>query len=182
MKLLVTLILPLAVGLSACNPSDSTPSGGTEFKTNINGKSSVTFSGQKNKTTRYGTEAGTSAFCTQYKDGTVRISLFEEGQDKKNSGWAKDGIYFDLRSNERPQDVTEITGYPHSVYAVMKEYNDDDGGTFNLDSGKPCSMTITRAGQNLDGKFKCERLRHSKKLDTITVYGWFECQLVEQNF
>jgi len=42
---------------------------------------------------------------------------------------------------------------------VLKEFDGEDGGTF-----------------------KCENMQHSKLASTVTVYGWFECEIVEQNF
>lgn len=150
-------------------------------KSAINGKSSVTFSGAVNRTTQYGTETNTGAYCQRYKSGDTSILLREEGENRNNYGWMKDGISFSFYRSTRPQDITEIDRARADMVAVVKEFDSD--GTFQLE--KNCEFRATIDGSNkMSVSFKCPELvnRYRTSQARLAVTGWIECELVEQNY
>lgn len=151
---------------------------GTVVKSAINGRSSVTFSGAVNRTARYGTDPNTGAYCASYSGGTTSITLRENGENRNNSGWMKDGLSFSFYNSARPQDVTVIDGAKTSAFAVVKELEKD--GTFNLRSR--CSFQATMGSENkMYVRFSCPDLTHANG-SVLSVSGWIECVLVEQNY
>lgn len=178
MNKLVRLQLAVAaVCLSACTIS-SPGSSGTPYIPDINGRSSVTFSGAVNRTTQYGTASNTGAYCARYQSGLTSITLKENGENRKNSAWMLDGVSMSFSRSLRPQDVSELKdGGSAQMFAVVKEFPDD--GTFNI--SKPCSFNAREAGENkLSISFKCEDMMSRSR--SLTVTGWIECQVVQQNF
>ena len=176
MKLYDLFLIGLCLWMSGCSAGST--NGDPIAKAAISGASSVTFSGAVNRTTRYGIEPNTGAYCARYKDGTTGILLTEQGENRNNSGWMKDGVSFSFFKSARPQDVRVIDGSTTSMFAVVKEF--ETGGTFNLRTA--CSMNASqREGSKLSISFACNDLRHSNG-NSLSVSGWIECTLVEQNY
>jgi hypothetical protein len=165
--------------LAACSPSSGgggeSPSGGQPS----DGKSSVTYSGVHFRTTGYGSDPNTAVYCARGKSGYL-ISLMEKGENRKNSGWALDGVYFSFYRSLRPQDAKEVgRNVDSDVHVVLKEYKDAEG-TFWPDA-KACQFDATLNGTKLDIKFDCEDLSGPKGA-RLRARGWVECTLRQSDF
>lgn len=165
--------------LAACSPSGGGSGGSSAGGQPSDGKSSVTYSGVHSRTTDYGTDPNTAVYCARGKTGYL-ISMMEKGENRKNTGWALDGVYFSFYRSLRPQDATEVGRDVDShAYVVLKEYKDADG-SFSPDK-KACQFNASLSGNKLDIKFDCEDLTGPKG-DRLRARGWVECTLRQSDF
>ena len=165
--------------LAACSPSGGDGARVSAQGQPSDGTSSVTYSGAHSRTTAYGTDPNTAVYCARGKSGYL-ISLQEKGENRKNTGWAYDGVYFSFYRSARPQDVSEVgRDVDTHAYVVLKEYKDADG-SFSPD-GKACDFQASLSGTKLDIKFDCEQLTGPKG-DRLRARGWVECTLRQSDF
>lgn len=169
--LMISSTMALMAGCSSESGSGSSAGVGSLA---TDGTSSVTFKGPVSRTTAYGSDPNTAVYCARGKTSYL-VSLMEKGENRNNSGWSMDGVFFSFYQSSRPQDVSEV-GLDGStrVYAVIKEIT-EGSGTFHI-GAKACTFRATVSGSRMDGRFECQGLTGAKGRE-LNVHGWFECNI-----